>query len=123
MTRSGPVGGLGGGAAGPAGLAVLGGERGQVVGVDQTKATSRDRRQLALADQSPEHDPGYPELARRLRDRQQPSLLHADKRSQSASSVTGYTRCWYGAKIAILTTDVTSKEAPTVHPFRRAAGP
>jgi hypothetical protein len=95
---------LAGLAFGPALRTVLSLELRQVFGIDQADSVGPDGGDVALLDVPPQHYAGHPDLASRLRDRQQPSLPHAGKGSQPATSVTGYTCCEYRAKECILVT-------------------
>lgn len=103
--------GFAGAAGGPAGLALLCVEAGQLVGVDQAYPIRADRGQRALLDVTPEDDARHADLFRGLGNCQQPSFLHSGNRSRPAALLTGYTRCRYPARMRILETQVTNKEA------------
>jgi hypothetical protein len=71
---------------------------------------------------APQHDPGHPDLASCLGNRQQAFLLHAGKPTLLPRSVIGYHGCHSLEKNGKVETCVTTKEVPATHSPRRAAG-
>lgn len=65
----------------------------QLDGVDQDVGTVLLRWQMAALDVAPEDESGHPDSLRSLGDRQQLSLLHADKSTESATVVIDYHGC------------------------------
>ena len=79
----------------PAGLALLGLEALQLLGVDQLVRASFHGLEMTLLDMPPEDGTGHSDLLCRLGDGEQASLLHAAKLTEPATSVIDYHGCQY----------------------------